>query len=91
MRQAPVNKQGCFAGDGIVICRGSNNYFLARLHRRGAQKLERLKQSRSEKAATMALAKALADDRRHNYNWGDVLYCADYYDPIQVLKMSRGS
>lgn len=82
---------GCsFEGGGLVICRGSNNYYLPRVHREGAKKYELLKRSTSKRVAIMRAAKAMADDRNGFYNRGDVLYCADYYDPMLVLEIRRG-
>ena len=85
---------GCYhgkTGDGgdIWVCTGSGREFIARVHHRGAHEYKVVSRHRSEKAAIMSMAKAFAADRHNFLNRADVLFCADYYDPVQVCELRR--
>ena len=71
---------------GSAICRGTNVRYLARARRYKAQMYTLLGgASRSRAVAWKRLGEAMMTN---NYKQGDLLLLADYYDPVQLYKVT---
>jgi hypothetical protein len=65
-----------------------NKRYVARVHRYGARTYDLLgKPARSERVALQRLVEAMA--RNPDYNRGDVLMSADYYDPVPIFEVTQ--
>lgn len=71
----------------VHICRATGQTYVARARHRGYRRYTLLgKPFKSEDKAIRLLASMMA---KVKYKRGDVLLCADYYDPIVVFEMVR--
>ncbi len=71
-----------------AICAGVNRRYHVRVRYEGMRRYQVIgKPVRSYHKAFLALAGEFAKSR--NYDRGDVLLTADYYDPIQVCEIKR--
>ena len=71
----------------VIVCSGVKRQYQARAHCYGQRRYELLgPPTRSRRIALRRLADAMDTGR---YNRGDVLFWADYYDPVPVFEMVR--
>ena len=80
---------GCYdMGNGLTICTGSNQRYLARTRWHGYQRYRPVgKPTRSYKVAVMRMARAFVDDQTAKR--ADVIMWADYYDPVKMCELTR--
>lgn len=73
--------------DDIHICVATGQTFIARVRRVGCRKYDVLgKPTKIRGVAVSRMADAMATG---NFKRGDVLLCADYYDPLPVFEMVK--
>lgn len=69
------------------LCGGTNVRYVVRVRYSGVRRYDAVgKPTRSYRAAFRRLARAFENQ---NYKRGDVLMTADYYDPVQIVEMTR--
>jgi len=80
---------GCqsYGGGKLWICRGSNPRYQARARWHGFRKYELVgKPTKSYRKALYDMTRAFATRK---YKRADVIYWADYYDPLVVCELVR--
>lgn len=71
-----------------AICGGVGKRYHVRVRERGMRRYRTVgKSTTSFRVAVRRLADAFVEN--HNYDRGDVLMTAEYYDPVQLCEMRR--
>ena len=89
--EAHVHDANCQRATGAICGPGAVGRYVARLHRRGDQKMRVISRHRSEKAAVKAMAMAFVV-AGYWYNFADVIAVEkepSYYEPRRVCEVRR--
>jgi len=80
-----TNPPDAYEAVPVHICRGTNRYFRARTRCAGARKCSWI--GPRQKSMDTACKDMVRQWGKGHYHEADVIMCADYYDPVRVIRM----